>query len=156
MIKRRYRYIGRRAIFFLAVLILVSLVAAGCLGAKTPAGSQAPAPEVLVDYHRSGGIAGTDDHLVIFNNGAAVVVTKDQSGEITLNSTDLGRIMSLLDQSQFSQLQENYPSHHGSADLFRYSISYQGKTVTLEETAYPDAVGPVINALDQIVSMSIV
>ncbi len=136
------------------LIILLGIAAAGCLGVKTPPVSHPPAPAVFVDYHRSGGLAGVDDRLVIFDNGAAVVATKTVSTEIVLNATEIARITSLFDQAQFSQLQANYPAPRGSADLFHYSISYKGKTVNLDESAYPPSVQPLIDGLDQIIMAS--
>lgn len=137
----------------LALALLLCLIAAGCLGGKTPLVSRPAAPLVFIDYHRTGGIAGFDDRLVIFDNGAAIVSTKTASREIVLNATETGRISELFEQAGFSQLQANYPARHGS-DLLQYSIRYQNKTVTLEESAYPDTVKPVIEELDRIVTRS--
>jgi len=137
---------------YLALAIVLCSVSAGCLGEKNPSASQQQAPAILVDYYRNGGPAGVNDRLVVFGNGAALIITKNASRSITLNATELERITTIFDQAQFSTLQDNYPSHRGENGLYQYSISYQGKTVSMEESAYPALVGPVINELDQIVS----
>ena len=112
-------------------------------------------PVILIDYTRSGGPAGVADRLVIFDNGAAIVLTKNTSRNVVLNSTEIERISSVFDQAGFSGLQENYPSHYGYSGLYQYSISYKGKTVTLDESSYPAVIGPVIKELDQIVNSDI-
>jgi len=84
---------------------------------------------VLVDYYRTGGIAGFDDRLVIFDNGVAVVSSKNVNQEIEINQTDIDRIVTLFNQSQFSILEANYSARPGSADLIKYTVSYHGKTV---------------------------
>ena len=65
-------------------------------------------PAILVDYHRVGGIAGFDDRLVIFDNGAAVISSGPVNREIKLNQTDIDRITSVFTAAQFSQLEGNY------------------------------------------------
>ncbi len=84
---------------------------------------------MLVDYYRTGGLAGFDDRLVIFDNGVAVVSSKTVNQEIEINKTDIDRIVYLFNQSQFSTLEGNYSARHGSADLIKYTISYHSKTV---------------------------
>lgn len=136
----------------LILAILMSYTVAGCLSVKGPATSQEPAPVILVDYTRSGGVDDTDDRLVIFDNGAAIVVTRNISRSVTLNTTELERISAIFNQAKFSELQENYPSHHGNKGMYQYSVSYQGKTVTLEEASYPAGIDPILRELDHIVS----
>lgn len=136
----------------LILAILLCCASAGCIGGRAPAASQEPAPVILVDYSRSGGEEGVDDRLVIFDNGAAIVVTRNVSRSITLNATEIERISAVFDQAKFTELQENYPSHRGGKGLFQYSISFRGKTVTLEESSYPAGIDPILGELNQIVS----
>jgi hypothetical protein len=133
------------------VLILICIGSAGCLGVKTPPVSRPPAPAVLLDYHRTGGIAGFDDRLVVFDNGAAIVATKKTSREIILNTTQIEEITESFAVAQFSMLQANYPAPRGGADLIQYSISYQGKTVTTEDSAIPPSLQPLIDEMNRIV-----
>ncbi len=142
--------------FFTAAVILLCLTWAGgavWIGSKTIPVSRPPADSILIVSQRTGGIAGLDDRLVIFNNGAAIVSTRTGSREIVFNATDIERISALFVKANFQNLQENYPAHRGS-DLFQYTISYNNKTVSLEETAFPDTVMPVIDEMDRIVAKS--
>jgi hypothetical protein len=107
-----------------------------------------------VDYNRSGGIAGIQDRLVIFDNGVAVVSGRTGNHEIELNQTDVDRIILLFDQGHFPLLEGNYSGRQGSADLIRYTITYQGKTVSAEDTAIPPSLQPVIDELNRIISIS--
>jgi hypothetical protein len=132
-------------------LLILILAGAGCLGTKNPEPAQIP-PAILVDYHRTGSIAGIDDRLVVFDNGVAVVSGRSGKTEILLNQTDLALISVLFNQSQFSQLQGQYSAPGGRADLMTYTISYHGKTVTAEESAVPPSLLPVIADLNHIVS----
>ena len=122
----------------------------GCLSTKMPAVSKPVPPAVFIDYHRTGGIAGTDDRVVIFDNGVAVISSRQVKTEIALNASDLDRITAMLVQAQFPILQENYPAPRGSADLMNYTISYHSKTVTVQDTAIPPGIQPVIDEMNQI------
>jgi hypothetical protein len=138
---------------FVIVLLCTLVITAtcGCLGGKTTPESATPPPGVLVDYHRTGGIAGFDDRLVIFDNGAAVVSSRLVNREITLNQTDLDRIMTSFTTAQFSMLEGNYSARHDSADLIQYSITYRGKQVNSEDSATPPSLQPVIDELNRII-----
>ena len=132
-------------------MVLICIACAGCIGARIPPVSRPPAPAIFLDYHRSGGSAGFDDRLVVFDNGAAVAATKKASREIVLNTTEIEHISELFNRAQFPMLQTNYPASRGSADLIQYSVSYHGKTVTTEDSAIPPALQPVIDEMNRIV-----
>ena len=132
-------------------MMIIGVVFAGCLGAKTPPVSRPPAPAVFVDYYRTGGIAGFDERLIIFDNGAAIISTKAGSKAIVLNAPDIDAISDLFTQAQFSMLQTNYPAPHGGSDLIKYSVSYHGKTITTEDSAVPPPLLPVIDEMNRIV-----
>jgi len=72
--------------------------------------------------------------------------------EITLNQTDLDRITGIINEAQFFQLGGNYTARHGSADYFRYTISYHSKTINAEESAVPPSLQPVIDEMNRIIS----
>jgi hypothetical protein len=109
---------------------------------------------VLVDYYRTGDIAGFDDRLVIFDNGVAVVSSKTINQEIEISQTDIDRIVTLFNQSEFSMLEGNYSSRPGSADLIKYTISYHNKTVTAEDSVIPPSLQPVIDELNRILTLA--
>lgn len=125
----------------------------GCLGSKTIPGSHPQAPAVLVDYYRTGGIAGFNDRLVIFDNGIALVSSKTTNSEIDLNQTDIDRIITLFNKAQFAMLEGNYSARPGSVDLIKYTISYENRTVSTEDTAIPPSLKPLIAELNRLVGM---
>ena len=132
------------------LFIVALMIVSGCLGSKTPPVSHPPAPAVLVDYYRTGGFAGFNDRLVIFDNGVAVVSGKNVNHEIELNQSDIDRITMVFNESQFSMLEGNYSARQGSVDLIKYSISYHTKTVNAEDTAIPPSLQLVIDELNRI------
>jgi hypothetical protein len=135
-----------------AVLVIAALVLTGCLGIRTLPVSRAAEPALLVDYQRTGGIAGASDRLVIFDNGVGLASSRTTSREILLNQSDLDRILRIFEEAKFSGLAGNYTSRRGGADLLQYSISYRGRTVNTEDTAVPSSLEPVIRELDRMLS----
>jgi hypothetical protein len=133
-----------------AMLVVAAIVLTGCLGVKTPPVSRPAAPTLFVDYQRTGGIAGVNDRLVIFDNGVTLISSRTTSREILLNQSDLEQISAVFEAGQFPMLEENYTSRRGGADLMQYSINYQGKTVNTEDTAIPPSLEPVIKEMDRI------
>jgi hypothetical protein len=139
----------RKWIIACILLVIAAVLLAGCLGTRSTAVTSAAPPAMLVDYHRTGGIAGVDDRLVIFDNGEALVSTQAVTGEFTVNQSELSRIEDLFEASGFGTLEGNYTARHG-ADLMRYRIAYQNKTVVTEDTAVPSPLRPVISEMNAI------
>jgi hypothetical protein len=141
----------RNVITACMVLLLVTVMASGCLGTKTPPAVSPAPPAIFLDYHRIGGIAGFDDRLVIFDNGAAVISTRAVSREFQVNQSERSTLDRLFREAGFETLQGNYTSRHGGADLMRYSISWQNRTVIAEDTAVPGELQPAIRELNAII-----
>lgn len=143
----------RNWIVVFLVFLLVSIAAAGCMGVRTPPVTKETPPAIVLDYHRVGGIAGIDDRLVIFDNGAAVFSSRTVNRELSLNQTDLDRITALFSEEQYSMLQGNYTVRHEGADLIHYTITYRGKTVNTEDSAVPPSLQVIIDELNLMVSI---
>jgi hypothetical protein len=139
-------------VFIVSVLLLVLF--SGCLGVKAPSATPQTPPAIFVDYHRTGGVDGLEDRLVIFDNGAAVISRKTITREITLNQTDLVRLTGFFKLAQYTMLENNYSAVRGNANYIEYSISYEGKTVNTEDSAIPPALQPVIDDLNDILITS--
>lgn len=144
----------RTRMAFFCLCIIAAVLLSGCLGEKTHPVPPADTPVILVDYQRTGGIAGFNDRVVIFDNRVTLVSTRKITTEISLNQTDLEQIDSLFAANRFMDLDGSYTSARGGADLLQYRISYHGKTVTTEDTAIPDQIQPLIEEMDRIVAMA--
>jgi len=134
--------------------MVTAVLLSGCLGERTPQVPRADPPGIMVDYWQTGGIAGVNDRLVIFDNGVAMVSTRKIMTEFSLNQTELEQIDSLFKVNRFMELEGNYTSAREDADFLQYSISYRGKTVKTEDTAIPDQVEPIIDAMNRIAAMA--
>ncbi len=109
-----------------------------------------PAP--LVEFWRTGGFAGMNDHLAIFSDGTAVLERKEYRSNFTLSRALLESLEADLAALGFDTLAPSYRAPPGSADYFTYRITYQGKTVTADDGAVPPALLPLIWTLTRLVS----
>jgi len=138
-------------LFIVIAFLLAALAAAGCLGVRAPSVTRPTPPAIMLDFHRTGGIAGLDDRLVIFDNGAAIFSSRSVSRELSLNQSDLNRIAALFSAAQFSSLQGNYTLRHEGADLIHYSVTYQGKTVNTEDSAVPPSLQVILDRMNLVI-----
>jgi hypothetical protein len=137
------------------VLVLVVVLAgvAGCGGSDdSPSTDDGPVltSGALVNYTRTGGVGGVDEHLRIDPDGAATVTigapeNADRSFE--LSDAQLANIQSLLDAADLSAMPEN-PQPTGCADCFVYTVEYGGRTITYDDASPPPAsVGALVTGL---------
>jgi len=145
-----------RRIIILTAFILAAGLMCGCLGIKASPVSRDEAPAILVDYQKSGGIAGLDNRLVIFTNGAGLISGKNVNREISFDQSELSRIDEIFSSSGFSQLEPSYTSRRGGTDLIKYSIRYKNITVTTEDTAIPSPLQPVIEEMNHVMDSNLV
>ena len=108
---------------------------------------------VLVDYKRTGGFAGFDDHLTVYEDGAAIVTTKNDGNRYTLSSEEINDLIGLFESSGFNSVnQADLAMFKVSGnDFFFYSIEFRGHKIEAIEYAFPESVGPVIERLDNLV-----
>ncbi len=125
---------------------LLALCVIGCTGTA----SQVSSP--LIEYHRSGGIRGTDDLLVIRDDGTATLNRNGRASDTTVASDVMDRLRRALRQSQFGSLRSEYEAPPGGADMYNYAITHNGHTVRAKDASLPDALHPVISILDRILS----
>lgn len=137
-----------------AFLLVVALVwMAGCIDQPVKNATPAPGPAILVDYSRSGGIGGFDDHLVIFENGAAVYSGPHGRGAFIVNQNTLNTIRDSFSSTGFLRMNASYPAPSPGADYFTYTITYYNHTVKAEDTGVPIVLQPVIDSLNDIISV---
>jgi len=107
---------------------------------------------VLVEFTRTGGFAGFNDALTLYQDGSALVTRKEFTREITLTADELSTIRQLIQDASFGSLQPDYPPEAPGADYFTYTVTYEGKTVTAQDTGVPESLQPLIEALGTLVS----
>ena len=127
-------------------LLLLSLCLAAC---GSPATSRP-----LVDYRRSGGIAGFDDHLVIQADGRAVLTRRGARHEFAVKREVLNDLSALLQEADFSRLRGEYLPASPCCDRFDYTVTYKGHSVHTMDGAVPEALAPVLQVLNQLIAES--
>lgn len=128
--------------------LMIALIALLLLGACTPARPSGP----LIEYHRTGGIAGFDDRLVIGADGAGQITQRSGSATFTLDRDALSRLTAALDQGGFGRLGKEYLPANTCCDLMEYTVTYQGRSVRTMDTAVPEALQPILAELNQLLS----
>jgi len=107
--------------------------------------------KTMLEYSRTGGFAGFDDHLQIDENGKAILTRRAEVYEFSISADKLKALHDLCERASFSDLQqENNPKQQGF-DLFEYEIVYEGLSVKTVDSAIPNALQPIINELNQII-----
>lgn len=136
----------------LLIVVVVVLAGTGCLGKEAPASPDQAPPALLIDYHRTGGFAGVDDHLLLFDNGAGLVSTRSVTREFQVNSSELYRLELIFRQAGFASLQNTYTPPSGGADFMAYRITFGNKTVETQDTVIPFTLQPAIRELNAIIT----
>lgn len=109
--------------------------------------------DVLVDYKRTGGLAGFNDHLTIYANGTSLVSTKNEENQYVLTSKEMNDLITLFESSGFNSLnQADLAMYKVSGnDFFMYSIEFRGHKIEAIEYAFPESIDPVIERLNNLV-----
>lgn len=132
--------------------MIVMVLFSGCITRPPLNGEKPEVPDILVEYKRTGGIAGFQDQMVVFENGQVVYSRKDNAGTFTVPAETLHRIRALLENADFPALAPHYPAASPGADYFFYSLTYREKTVTTETGGIPPRLEPVIMQLDALLA----
>jgi hypothetical protein len=106
---------------------------------------------VLIEYYRSGGFLGLDDHLVIDADLKASLTRRDKYYEFEIDRKTFEHILQQLDKAEFSKLKGEYLPASTCCDLIEYTITYNGYTVRAMDTAVPESLQPILDSLNQII-----
>ncbi|MET7420712.1 hypothetical protein [Dactylosporangium sp. NPDC005555] len=115
------------------------------------AGASQNAGDTLLVFTRQGGLAGTNDRLVVRPDGAWTLTTKAGTKEGKLTPAEVTTLKSTLDGVGFAKL----PKESGSTNVmdgYTYSITYGGHEVVAKDGAVPAALQPVIATLNGLLS----
>jgi hypothetical protein len=107
----------------------------------------------LIEYWRTGGFAGLDDHLIINQDGSAILNRAGVTERFTLDEESLDQLQQLFSGIDFSSMGQNARPPSKGADLFEYSLYYQGYEIRVVDTAIPQALQPIIRKLNEIVEI---
>ena len=110
--------------------------------------------ETLVTYSRTGGFAGFSDHIIVYQDGSAIMTRKETVASVTIPDETLRRLGFFLARAHFPLLRDQYPAPQVGADYFTYTITSAGKTIVTEDTGVPDVLAPIIDILNGIIEGS--
>jgi hypothetical protein len=130
---------------YLICLFLVILLS-GCMASKKPG--------IIIEYDRTGGLIGFNDHLTIDNEGNAILMRKNAQTTFKLDAVALKHLETSLNAANFTMLKKSYSPSQPGNDLIQYSITYNGYTVLMKDTAIPASMQPILDSLNQIVDNS--
>lgn len=136
-------------------IVAVALLATGCGEDSDTSEPDSPVPEDgrLVDWSRSGGIAGVVEEMTIERDGSATLTVgvDAESTEFRLADGELAQLADELEAADFEAV-EPPPAEAVCADCFVYAITVAGeKRITLDDLAErPESVSTVISHLGAI------
>jgi len=131
----------------IAALLLLVFAIAGC-GSDDETSSDTRA---LVTFAKSGGIAGKAYALTVDRGGGAQLTTyPSKIKKFKIGGDERDELSGVLDG--FADLESSYEPDTPVADAFRYSVTYEGKTLQASDSAkLPDKLRSLIDLLDGIV-----
>lgn len=115
----------------LSIVTVLTVLLVSCEGISNPT--------MLVEYQRVGGFASLDDHVVIDTSGKTTLRRKGVRSEFVLSSDVADHLRSILGNARFSELKKEYQPPHPGNDLFEYTVTYQGYTIRMADTAIPES-----------------
>ena len=107
---------------------------------------------IVVEYERTGGFAGFQDRMIIWDDGKVTLNRKGMRTEFTVDTDTVMQLLDALKQTDFAKLSRQPTPKVQGADLFEYAITYRRITVRAVDTAIPTELGPVIEILNRIVA----
>jgi len=133
-----------------ATVTTVSPGAAVSGSAGAPSATQQIGEDLLV-FTRQGGIAGTNDKLVLKSDGSYTASTKAATRTGKLTGQELATVKATLASVDFNKMPTTNTGGN-VADGYKYSVTYAGREITAEDGAVPAALQPVIGALSALLS----
>jgi hypothetical protein len=113
--------------------------------------SQANAANLLVKYHKSGGIAGVDETISVYADGTLELRDKRGATTTQADPRDIQALQKLLGSPEFAALQ--VPMRPPGADQFIYELTVAGRAnpiVTVDGADNPAVLRDLISALEQL------
>lgn len=137
--------VGLRVAAWSGCALLV--VVAACAASPT-----APTGAELLDYTRTGGFAGVDDHLVIEDDRSAVLTRKAGIAQFVVDQATFARIQADLRSSDFARLSPTYLPVNPCCDQIDHIVRYRGQSVRALDATAPAALKPLLLTLDVLIA----
>jgi len=122
-------------------------------------GSRIGAPgAALIEYQRTGGIAGFDDHLTIYADGWAALSQRGKESSLQLTQEQMDALKAAFAAANFKSLNETYLPADTCCDRFGYTVSYRESpgeephTVMVMDGTVPPELSPILEMLNRLVN----
>ena len=125
----------------------------GALDLRDPTQTPSTDNRLFIYFRRTGGFVGLDDQLTINVSGSVTLERKDDQFRFVLAIDSIRKLASLLDNAKFAELRGYDRRSRRGADFFEYQLTYQDHTVRASDPTVPNALWPVLEALDEIISI---
>jgi hypothetical protein len=127
--------------------------AAAAPSAETPpmATTQAGAANLLISYHKSGGIAGVNETLTVYADGTIEIGRESGAISTQADPSDIQALQKLLVSPEFAALQ--LPVKPPAPDQFIYELTVPGRAkpiVTVDGADNPPVLREVIDTLEKL------
>jgi hypothetical protein len=127
--------------------------AAAAPSAQIPpmATTQAGAANLLISYHKSGGIAGVNETLTVYADGTIEIRSNSGAINTQADPSDIQALHKLLASPEFAALQS--PVQPPIPDQFIYELTVSGRAkpiVTVDGANNPAVLREVIDALEKL------
>jgi hypothetical protein len=123
-----------------ALLALVAPSMPGCARMSSQA-------TTLIEYRRSGGIAGREDRVVVLDDGTVRLSRRGAVADYQIGADTLQQLRALLERIDFRRMREEYLPPRRGADLFAYEVIYRDRRIRTMDTAVPPELQPLIQLL---------
>jgi hypothetical protein len=120
----------------------------------TPTSPAAPAHTLLIQYHRSGGIAGLDETWLFYADGVVDHAGRGQGRATQLSASQLAALMAVVRSPEVAALKESYVPANTCCDRFLHEITLtldgQTKSVRTLDAApdQPPALTSLLEAIN--------
>jgi hypothetical protein len=141
-----------RAAAVVAAVVALLVSPSGCArppptAAPTVVPSASAAVEPLVRYARDSGASGEQVELTVRGDGGYEIVRSGAPSRGTLPAGEVAELRGVLERSGFADI----PSVNSIAgDGPTHAVTYAGHAVLADDGAQPDALRPVLAALDRL------
>jgi hypothetical protein len=131
-------------------ILAAALAAVLAFGCGTAAGQRS-----LVDFRRSGGLVGFDDHLVVDHDGHARLVigalgSKPRVYRGTVNAATRRRLIAALRHADLRNLNRRYTAGSDVRDAIIFQVTYRGRTVEAQDLVVPRRLQLALGILQEI------
>jgi hypothetical protein len=134
--------------------LLIPVILAVALTGCRAMGRGIPGPDVLVTFRQTGGIAGLDKRLTVTTHGdVRLLQARPRRPEVggKLSTEELAALRRRLVAADFGGLPRRSVNQQ-VRDGFEYTLSYEGKTITVGDGAVPPNLTPVLDQLTDVLT----